>query len=296
MLTALAAGTAALAATGLAALYQGAFTTRHAAADLAALLRPHYRVHRPAGPGPFPTAILVPGCVGVREHAELWASQITAAGWAAVVVDSHTPRDWHRPDMIARICTGRMFWGTARAGDVLVALDEVRRMDMVDPERLVLCGWSHGGWAIMDLLALDPPRRLPFNLKDIPPGFARTGFAGVRGILLLYPYAGFGNRARRSGWRHPARTLMLLAGADTIVSTDASLATARALRARGHTVETHVYDGINHGFDDTFHWPGSPLVHDPVASADAYARVARFLRSLAPDHPQPVENRDNLCR
>ncbi len=43
-------------------------------------------------------------------------------------------------------------------------MDDARRMPFVDPARLVLIGASHGGWAIMDLLAIDPPKRLPYNL------------------------------------------------------------------------------------------------------------------------------------
>lgn len=263
------------------ALYQGAFTTRTSAAELSALLAHHYRIHRPEGPGPFPTALLVTGCVGVREHAELWAGRIVEAGWAAVIVDSHGPRGWERPEYLQRICTGRMFWGTSRAGDVLVALDDVRRMPFVDPGRLAIVAWSHGAWAVMDLLALNPPDRLPFNLTDLPRGFAERRFEGVVGTVLFYPYSAIGNRARGRGWPHRARTLMLLAGADTIVPNKASLGVVEALRRQGEDVEVHVYDGINHGFDDTFHWPGSPLRFEPETTADAMARVAKFLKDLA---------------
>jgi dienelactone hydrolase len=260
------------------ALYQGRFVTRVPAAELPALLRPCYRVRRPNSPGPFSTAILVPGCVGAHAHADGWAVHVAQQGWAAVVVDSHTPRGWNTPDALKRICTGRMFWGTARAGDVLVALDDTRRMPFVDPARIVLVGWSHGAWAVMDLLALDPPRRLPFNVTDLPRGFAARGFKGVVGVFLFYPYCGLGNRARAAGWRHPAPVEFLLAGADTIVRNEACLAVADRLRGRGQPVEVHTLPGVNHGFDDTFTYPGSPLVHDPAATAEAKALLAAFLR------------------
>lgn len=275
---------AALAGTGAVALYQGVFTTRQPAAALSALLKPHYRVHLPEGAEGrrWPTAILVPGCVGAYEHADDWARHVTAQGWAAVVVDSHGPRGWNRPEFLQRICTGRMFWGTARAGDVLVALDDVRREPFADPDRIALVGWSHGGWAIMDLLAFDPPRRLPFNLRDVPRGFAQRGFAGVVGVALFYPYCAVGNRARRRGWRHPAEVLFILAGADTIIVNETCLAAAEALRRRGHAVEVETLDGVNHGFDDTFTYPGSPLVHDPAATLQAKTFLAGFLRRLAP--------------
>lgn len=265
-------------------VYRGWLVTRGPAADLAELLRPHLRTFVPEGPGPFPTAILVPGCVGAAPHLEAWGRHVAAQGWAAVAVDSLTPRGWNRPEFLARICTGRMFWGTARAGDVLVALDEVRRLPFVDAERLVLGGWSHGAWAIMDLLAFDPPRRLPFNLTDLPPGFAARRFEGVVGLVLFYPYCGVGNRARRQGWRHRAETLMILAEGDTIVSNEAAQAVARHLRADGHPITVHIFPGVNHGFDDEFQYPGSPLVHDPVTTAQAMRLVAGFLDRLRGSH------------
>lgn len=263
------------------AFYQGRFVARTTAAELGALLRPYYRVSRPEGDGPFPTAILVPGCVGAEAHADSWARNVVAQGWAALVVDSHGPRGWNRPEFLARICTGRMFWGTARAGDVLVALEHARGLPFVDRARIALIGWSHGAWAVMDLLALDPPRRLPFNLTDLPPGFAERRFEGVVGLALFYPYCGIGNRARGAGWRHRAPTLFLLAGADTIVRNEACLAITDRLRRDGQAVEVHTLAGVNHGFDDTFTYPGSPLVHDPVATAEAQARLGTFLRRVA---------------
>lgn len=275
-------GVAALAGGGVAALYQGAFTSRQTAAELSALLRPYYRVHLPEGAAGrrLPTAILVPGCVGAYDHADDWARHLAAQGWAAVVVDSHGPRGWNRPEFLQRICTGRMFWGTARAGDVLVALEDVRREPFADPDRLALVGWSHGGWAVMDLLALDPPRRRPFNLADLPEGFAERGFAGVAGVALFYPYCAIGNRARRSGWRHRAEVLFILAGADTIIRNETCLAAAASLRRGGLPVEVATLEGVNHGFDDTFTFPGSPLIHDPAATSRAKEVLAGFLRGL----------------
>lgn len=265
---------------GLVSVYQGWWTKRSTAAELLTLLQPYFRTFRPEGDGPFPLAVLVPGCVSAKDHADGWARHVVAQGWAALVVDSHTPRGWNRPEILIRICTGRMFWGTARAGDVLVALAHARTLPWVDARRIVLIGWSHGAWSIMDLLALDPPRRLPFNLTDLPEGFAERRFEGVAGLVLLYPYCGLGNRARGRGWRHEAPTLFLLAGADTIVRNPATLAIVDKLRRRGHPVEVHTLEGVNHGFDDTFTYPGNPLVHDPKATEEARKRVAAFLRGL----------------
>jgi dienelactone hydrolase len=270
------------AALGL-AVWQGWLVERLPATRLAELLRPAIQVHKPEGDGPFPAAVLVSGCMIEAEKMARWAALFTAHGWVAVVPDSYTPRGWNRPEVHGRICRGQMFWGTARAGDVLVALDEARRLPFVDPDRILLAGWSHGGWAVMDLLAFDPPRRLPFNLNDLPPGFAAHGLKGVVGVLLVYPYCGLGNRARGSGWRHPAEVLMLLGGADRIVALGTCRAIAEALQRRGQKVAVHVYPGIDHGFDDPALQPDSPLIYDPITTADAFVRVGRFLDRLRED-------------
>lgn len=267
------------AALGL-ALWQGWLVERMPAARLADLLRPALQVHKPEGDGPFPAAILVSGCMAETEKMARWAALFKAHGWAAILLDSYTPRGWNRPEVHGRICRGRMFWGTARAGDVLTALDEVSRLPFVDPNHILLAGWSHGGWAVMDLLALDPPRRLPFNLMDLPPGFAARGFEGVIGVLLVYPYCGLGNRARSGGWRHRAQVLMLLGGADRITSLGACRTAAEALQRRGQKVAVHVYPGVDHGFDDPALRPDSPLIYDPATTADAFVRVGRFLDHL----------------
>ena len=68
--------------------------------------------------------------------------------------------------------------GSERAGDVLVSIDDARRMPFVDPERLVLIGSSHGGWAIMELLAFEAAERLPFNLARAARATRRAAAGG----------------------------------------------------------------------------------------------------------------------
>jgi dienelactone hydrolase len=150
----------------------------------------------------------------------------------------------------------------------------------------VLAGWSHGGWTVMDALALDPPHQLPTSLDSAP----ADGLKGVAGVLLIYPYLGFGALAGSDPVASSAPILMLLSGHDSIVPTEASLRVAARLREQGHDVETHVYEGRDHCWDQTdLHSPR--LVYDPGVTADAHVRVASFLarvKSNAPpisDHP-----------
>ena len=95
---------------------------------------------------------------------------------------------------------------------MLVLSDEIRKFSFVDKERIALLGWSHGAWAIMDLLAMDVPHELPTNLSRFP----GRPLVGVKGIVLLYPYCGVPAKARRRGWPSDIDVLMLMAGEDPI--------------------------------------------------------------------------------
>jgi dienelactone hydrolase len=191
----------------------------------------------------------------------------------AVIVDSLGPR--HLPNEDYGVCAGWRLWGRERAGDVLVVLDEVRRLPYVDSKQIFLIGWSHGGWSIMDLLALDPPHRLPTSLSAAP-----GNLDGLAGVLLIYPYLGFGALARSQTIHKKVPILMLLSGADTVAPTDASLQVANRLQHDGLDVTTHLYQGRDHCWDQSDLPPGGKLVYDAAVTADAHTRVAAFLERV----------------
>jgi dienelactone hydrolase len=257
------------------ARYRGWIVQRLDPAALSAKLAPYYRVMKPDGSGPFPTALIYSGCDGPRDNAERWGAMLDARGWAAIIVDSHTPRGLTRYEVWRLVCAGQLFMGSERAGDVLVSIADARRMPFVDPRNMVLIGASHGGWAIMDLLALDPPRRLPFNLAALPPGPADP-LEGVVGMILLYPYCGDANLARH-GWRRPIPTLFLLSAEDYVAPAERCREIADRLAAAGRPVEVVSFEGVTHAFDQEQHSPVSPLAFDPQATARALEAGARFL-------------------
>jgi dienelactone hydrolase len=266
--------------------YTGWTVPRLEPAALSAKLAPYYRVTRPDGPGPFPTALLFSGCDGPKDNLDRWAAMLRQVGWASIVVDSHSPRGFSDYEIWRLVCSGQLLMGSERAGDVLVAIDDARRMRFVDPERIVLIGASHGGWAIMDLFALDPPRRLPTNLASLPPGAPADPLAGVAGAILLYPYCGQANRARRAGWTRPLPTLFVLAEDDVIAPSGLCLAIAERLSAAGLPVEVVLFDGVTHGFDQQDRSALSPLVFDEAATAEAMAAARAFLAETAPAAPR----------
>lgn len=241
-------------------------------AEISALLRPYDAVFVPEGQGPFPTVLLFHGCGGVRVSMSQWAESFREAGYAAIVVDSMKGRGLVERD----VCSGRALLGSERAGDVLASLSDARRLPFVDPERIVLAGWSHGGWSIMDLMVMDPPHELPYNLTSLPEG----GLDGVMGIVVVYPYCGFGTRA--TGWRWPAPTFFVLAGEDSVANPAPCLEVVEALGASGHEVQVKVYPGIDHAFDQPDLPAESHLVYEPEETLDARQQVLAFLGTLAP--------------
>lgn len=275
--------TAALLAGGNAfARYQGWIVPRLSPAALSAKLSPYYRVIKPDGDGPFPTALLFSGCDGPKDNLDRWAAMLNAHGWAAIIVDSHSARGFG--DLELRlICTGQLLMGSERAGDILVSIDDARHMPFVDPTRLALIGASHGGWSVMDLLELDPPRRLPFNLASLPDGSPADPLEGVTGVILLYPYCGIGNRARGGGWSRPMPTLFLLGGEDSVAPADACIAIADAMRARGLPVRAVTFAAADHAFDQVERAPFGTKAFDPEVTAEALRLGAAFL--AAPDGP-----------
>ena len=141
---------------------------------------------------------------------------LNARGWAALIVDSYGPRGYLDYDVWRLTCAGQLFMGSERAADVLVSLYDARRMPFVDRDRMVLIGSSHGGWAVMELLAFEAASELPYGLAALPDDMVESPLDGVVGTILVYPYCGTANRARRSGWRHPAPVLFLLSADDMI--------------------------------------------------------------------------------
>jgi dienelactone hydrolase len=150
-------------------------------------------------------------------------------------------------------------------------------MRFVDRNRIVLIGNSHGGWAIMELLAFDAASRLPFGLAALPDDMLEKPLDGVIGAILLYPYCGPGNRSRRSGWSQSLPVLFLLSGNDTIAPADDCLRIAGVLAERGAPVETLVFDGVTHGFDQQDRALFSSLEFDAKATAEALRIGGAFL-------------------
>jgi dienelactone hydrolase len=214
------------------------------------------------------------GCGGLQPFQFTYAEAARDAGFAVVVVDSFQPRGIGRLAATLTVCTGLALHGDERAADLFAALHWLRTRSWADPHRLAAAGWSHGGWAVMDALAmpLDEARRAT-GLADL----SEDCLAGLVCAVAVYPYAGLRTRTVRLGWRglRPL-TYGLLAEKDHVVGTAHAERTFARLREDGVTVETLVLPGAKHAFDD-------PQASDPrTVHRPDLAEQARdfYVRSL----------------
>jgi dienelactone hydrolase len=240
-----------------------------------ALLAPAIEYLPPEGVAPpYPTVIQFHGCGGMRPaFMRQWADVANAAGFMAVIVDSYAPRGIARERALETVCKGKELIGQERAGDVLAAYDIVRQRSDVDAGRIVLAGWSHGAWSVMDLLALG--------------GAAPAGLAGggpepaPAGVIAVYPYCGVGARSRISPWRARPATLAFIAGADTVVDPKECTALFEKMNKAGLEAQVVVYPDADHVFDDR-HLPDEfKHFFNGEALADAERRYAEFLSQIA---------------
>jgi dienelactone hydrolase len=253
-------------------------TTRDAMAretldERIAALMPHADIVKPEGPGPFPVVVQMHGCGGKKSFQATWAQQARAAGWAAIVLDSYGHRGISRLEAYATVCTGARLWGRERAGDLYAALAWARRQPWADGNRMVAAGWSHGGWAVLDALALTPGAEMAGATKL--DGLPEEPLAGVTGAFLVYPYCGFGCVARRRGLRFDASPLAVLGSKDQIVGTDGLRATLAALPAPT-PLRIAWLEGATHAFDE----PDAKdlrVRYDPVLTAHAHALYRGYL-------------------
>ena len=244
-----------------------------------AALAPHAIWCVPEGAGPFPTVVMFHGCGGRRGFLDHYMAAIASTGLAAVSIDSFAPRGWSRARALATVCTGLELPGHRRAGDVLASLWGVSRSARVDPERMALAGWSHGGWAVMDLMTMALTREGEAGLADPDAGLRD----GVKVLALAYPYCGPGSLTQLRAWRHAPDVFAFVGDADRVSRPSVCRRAFRRMHDAGARIETWIIPGATHAFDEAAAG-GSSFRFDAAVTREAEDRMARFLsKRLAAD-------------
>lgn len=220
-------------------------------AERIAMLQPAMSLSLPDsvqfGSGPFPVVVMLHGCGGRQAFIGTYAQILNRAGVATVIVDSFKPRGINMLMAYGTVCTGLQMWGRQRAGDLYAMMAWLRTQSWAEPNKIYAAGWSHGGWTIIDALALrsGPEMRRATGLSDLPD----EPLAGLAGCFLAYPYAGRASFAGRRAWRIAPRTIAIIGGRDYIVGADVPRAAMERLRAGGAPVDIEFFPTATHAFD-----------------------------------------------
>ncbi len=208
-------------------------------------LMPSVLTYGPPDELPRPAILLFHGCGGIAPNLLIYAKMAAQAGVRAYIIDSFTPRGWSRKHAASWVCKGLKLRGYERSGDVLAMLHGLSQRSDIDASRILLAGWSHGAWAIMDLMTQTLTEPGEALLAD---GDARA-LDGVTGLFLVYPYINLMARSVTRPWHHRPKTLAVLALKDHLASYSHSLKLVRGLRKQGVDVETMTFNAT-HAFDE----------------------------------------------
>lgn len=236
-------------------------------------LEPHITVVGPDDDIARPAVLLFHGCGGLRSHLPRYAEAAKAAGWRAFIVDSYGPRGWTRLRTLLTVCTNLSFRGLDRSGDLLATWHGISRRPDVDASKIVLGGWSHGGWSIMELMSAE--------LKDGALGLndaAQHGLSAPAGVWLAYAYVGPLAPNRMKPWRFQTDVYALTCSRDHLTTVRNAEKVNDAIRANGSTVEHWVADGT-HAFDEPT--SNGPMKHHPERTLEALDRFSTFLKDIA---------------
>lgn len=166
------------------------------------------------------------------------AEALLAAGYVVLFPDSFGPRGRRE------ICTTRLSERSVRPAqrrlDALGALAWLGQQADVDPARIALLGWSHGGTTTLAAVNAGDAQVAAFRDATGAPPFFRTAIA-------FYP--GCTASLRDARWRPATALAILIGSADDWTPA----AACEQLGARGDEarwpLDVTVYAGAHHGFD-----------------------------------------------
>ena len=232
---------------------------------------------KPDGPGPFPAVVGLHSCEGLNNSTgnlstlyRDWAERLNKAGFALLFPDSYGSRN------MGNQCRTRSTIRTdrERTGDAQAARKWLQTQTYIKPDHVSLLGWSNGGIGVLWTVR---PRAL---IRDDKPDF--------RSAVALYPGC---RRLDTAAWAARIPTLILLGGADDVVSSRACEQMAAGAKGRSARVVVNTYSGAYHDFDYpnrtvqqrngyTFSVDGTGRVHvgtNQAARNDALRRVPQWL-------------------
>ena len=212
----------------------------------------------PEGKPPYPAVVVLHGCNGISPSTRIWARRLASWGYAALIVDSFTPRG------LRNVCgRGMELSGRERAADALAAAAYLRTRSDIDHARIGALGYSHGGWT-----AIAAARESIVAASRTPP------FAA---IVAYYPNCPPGAPVLVSDIQ------ILAGGADDWAAPGRCTALVeRYAGASAHKPLLKIYPDAPHSFDvkrpERVYF-GHRLAYDRKAAEDSFAITKQFLDS-----------------
>ncbi|MFT4090907.1 MAG: dienelactone hydrolase [Asticcacaulis sp.] len=244
-------------------------------AERFAKLEPHITVYGPDDDLPRPAILLFHGCGGIRPHIHLYAETAAKSGVRAFVVDSLKPRGLGRTAAVSLVCTGAVLQGYERSGDVLSALWGISNRSDIISDQIILAGWSHGGWSIMDLMTQGLTRSGEARLKDPDAALIER----VKGLFLVYPYINFPARSLSKPWLHKPQTLAVLAINDHLSAYNSAKTVLERLSEEGLALHTLSLKAT-HAFDEETFSKNGPMSYDAEAVEASHEAMTGFIADL----------------
>jgi dienelactone hydrolase len=218
----------------------------------------------PAGAGPFALVVLAHGCEGITPAETRWAQVLNRWGYATFVLDSLTGRN------LAEVCTkAPALRPIQRIPDAYGALTALSKHPRIDPKRIALMGFSHGGGLVLG--AATTWARQQF----VPDG------PTFRAFVAFYPAHCNAEYPERLSTYAPVR--IHIGALDDWTPASQCVRSVNAWKASQQDADITIYPGAYHKFDH------SDLKQTRLRDVDnGAACTARFASVMGPVGP-PVE-------
>jgi dienelactone hydrolase len=215
------------------------------------------RLKLPDGNAPFPAVIVLSGCNGVKHSTRVWARRLASWGYAALIVDSFTPRG------LRNVChRGGELAGPERAKDAFAAAAYLRTRPDIDPNRIGLLGYSHGGWTALAAAS--------------EPIATASGDRPLAAVVAYYPIC------PRNQPPFASDVQIVIGGADDWSSPKRCEEMVAKYADTAHRPLLKIYPGATHSFDvdrKARIYLGHRLAYDAKAAADSFVVTKQFLDS-----------------
>jgi dienelactone hydrolase len=216
--------------TGTFAVLSSTFPTRPGAVEQPGIIEADLSL--PPGGGRTPAVIVLHSCAGITPSIADWVHALHGMGYAALVVDSFGGRG------VKEICTGHMSVSVgSRLADLFRAQELLITHPRVDPRRIGVLGFSHGGWVALWASQFQYQRRFMRGTAAPPAAYAAFYPVGCNARLI--------NEADVVGG--PVRIFQ--GTADDWTTIDHCREWVARRHAAGKDVTLVEYEGAMHGFD-----------------------------------------------